>query len=201
MSAPLVSVVGPPAAGKTTVARSLARLLDARLIREDYKGNPFLPQAYVSGGEANLPCQLYFLMTRARQLALCDWPEEGLAVSDYDFCQDGIYARRRLEAEDFALYRRIAVRVEPHVRKADVMIHLDAGTPELLRRIHCRGRTFEKAMTEGFLEEIRRAYHKPELDQAARRLIRVDTEKTDLRDEEEVMRLAKKVRELLRSAS
>lgn len=197
MSASLISIVGPPAAGKTTLARCLARALPARLILEDYRGNPFLHQAYVSGGDINLPCQLYFLMSRAGQLAGSTWPSRGLAVSDYDFCQDRIYAHRRLGREDFHLYEQIARRVTPHLRRADVTLHLDASLEALTRRIHRRGRSYEEAMSPDFLQELREAYFEPELLKEAGHLLRVDTEETDIRRGDALEELVKQIRSAL----
>ncbi len=194
MSASLISIVGPPAAGKTTLARCLAREFSAKLILEDYRGNPFLHQAYVSGGDVNLPCQLYFLMSRAGQLAVSTWPNRGLAVSDYDFCQDRIYAHRRLSGEDFQLYEQIARRVTPHLRRADITLHLDASLEELRRRIHRRGRSYEEAMSPDFLQELREAYFEPELLQQAGQLLRIDTEKTDIRRGDALEELIKRIR-------
>jgi deoxyadenosine/deoxycytidine kinase len=197
VSAALITIVGPPGVGKTTLARGLSQVLEARLILEDYKGNPFLRDAYVQGGDVNLPCQLYFLMSRARQLARSTWPEEGLVVSDYDFCQDRLYARRRLSQEDYRLYDEVAGRVSPHIRRTDVMIHLDADAAELTSRIRLRGRTFEKAMDAAFLERMRRAYYQDELEQAARRIIRIDTQRRDPRDAQVLRRLADEIRQEL----
>ena len=42
MAATLISIIGPPASGKTTLAESLCADLEAELVREDYAGNAFL---------------------------------------------------------------------------------------------------------------------------------------------------------------
>jgi deoxyguanosine kinase len=197
VSAALITIVGPPGVGKTTLARGLSEMLSARLILEDYKGNPFLRDAYVQGGDVNLPCQLYFLMSRARQLARSTWPEAGIVVSDYDFCQDRLYARRRLSEEDYRLYDDVARRVSPHICRADVMIHLDADVPELISRIRRRGRSFEKAMDAEFLDEMRRAYYLDDLERDARRMIRIDTQRRDPRDPHVLVKLAARIQQEL----
>ena len=68
MSAALISIIGPPAVGKTTLAALLAAKLPAELIREDYAGNPFLADSYAGSEQARLPGQLYFLLSRVGQL-------------------------------------------------------------------------------------------------------------------------------------
>ena len=108
MAAPLVSIIGPPAAGKTTTAEWLAKVMPGRLIREDYDGNPFLASFYLGSRELALASQLYFLFSRVGQLELADWPDAGAAVSDYGFCHDRIYAEQTLTEADLAIYRRLS---------------------------------------------------------------------------------------------
>ena len=181
MTAKLVSIIGPPAAGKTTLAECLSAELPAELVREDYAGNPFLSDSYVGDDEARLPSQVYFLMSRARQLAISAWPGDGLVVTDYGYCQDRIFARERLDENDFAAYCRVADRVDPLVHAPNVVISLDASVATLTGRIAERGRPFETAMTPRFLTAMREAY-----DAAAQAMpcpvVHVDCDAVDLRD-------------------
>lgn len=182
MTATLVSIIGPPAVGKTTLAEYLTEALPAELIREDYAGNPFLADSYADREQAKLPSQLYFLMSRVEQLAVSSWPESGLFVSDYGFCQDCIYARARLGEDDFHLYDKVAMRLVGLVHQPDIIIHLDASEDALLERIARRGRDFEKTMTLEFLAAMRNEYNKFEAS-AGCELIAVDTERTNLMDD------------------
>ena len=159
LPAKLISVIGPPAVGKTTLAELLANELPAELIREDYAGNPFLADSYLGRDEARLPAQISYLMSRVRQLSAVCRPQEGLAVSDYGFCQDGLYARMRLSARDFGIYERIAARLAPVVHSRDMIIHLDASVPLLLDRLAARGRAFERGMDAEFISAMRQGYN------------------------------------------
>lgn len=179
MSAALVSIIGPPAVGKTTLAEFLCSVLPAELIREDYAGNPFLADAYAGVPSARLPSQLYFLNSRMGQLSLLSWPTTGCFVSDYGFCQDRLFAHAILADDDLAAYEKIARRLGSLVRQPDVVIHLDASEMTLIERIDCRGRDFERAITPEFLAKMRQSY-KAAAAELACPAIRVDCEKTDL---------------------
>ena len=81
MAAALISIIGPPASGKTTMAHWLAEALPGRLILEDYAGNPFLPGSYQGREELALPAQLYFLFSRVSQLNREAWAGQGAAAA------------------------------------------------------------------------------------------------------------------------
>lgn len=180
MSAKLISIIGPPAVGKTTLAEFLAAELPAEIRREDYEGNPFLADSYTGRAEARLPAQLCYLLSRVRQLSRWNWPSDGTVVTDYGFCQDRIYARAQLTDDELELYDRLAARVEGLVRRPDVTVRLDATPETLLKRIARRGRAFEKTMTADFLQSMRQAYNGLSAP-AVGAEIRVDCDSVDLR--------------------
>lgn len=181
MSAMLVSIIGPVAVGKTTLAEFLARELPAELIREAYAENPFLAASYDGDVQAQLPAQLYFLMSRAGQLSTLNWPGDGAFVSDYGFCQDAIFAGLNLAGDEFEVYEKVLTGVTPLIHQPQAMIHLDASVETLTKRIERRGRRYERAMTAEFLEKLRSG-----CEQAARAatcpVLRLDCDKVDLLD-------------------
>ena len=171
--------------------------LPARLIREDYDGNPFLAEAYLGRSDFALASQLYFLFSRLSQLNLRRWPTGGSAVSDYGFCQDAIYAGINLDGDDLAVYRRLAAGADMLVKAPDVLIHLDAPVPVLMERIAERGRGYEKAFDANFVAAMRDRYAALTAESAGP-IITLDVSAVDLRTDPAVADVARAVREKLR---
>jgi len=181
MPATLISIIGPPAAGKTTLAEHLAAELPAELLREDYAGNPFLEPFYLGRADLALPAQLYFLFSRAGQLSRARWPGEGTVISDYGFCQDAIYAGRGLTGDERATYDRLAAAAARRVKAPDAVVHLDGPEGLLLERIARRGRRHEADFDAGFLAEMRRSYEAASAAMTCP-VVRIDVARTDLSD-------------------
>jgi len=181
MGARLISIIGPVAVGKTTLAEYLSRALPARIFREDYEGNPFLAESFCGEETLALPSQLHFLFMRVRQLAVGTWPSDGLVVTDYGFCQDRLYAKIKLRKDDMETYEQLRRQVEGLVAPPSVVIHLDAPVETLLRRIQARGRPFEAAYDADYLERLRQAHFDVALPPDCRK-ISINCETVDLLD-------------------
>jgi deoxyguanosine kinase len=183
VTATLISIIGPPASGKTTLARYLGESLGAQLVFEDFESNPFLADSYTGCDTAALPAQLHFLLSRVAQLNERHWPGEGLVVSDYGFCQDQLYASFKLEEGEYRFYFELADWLSEQVIPPSLVIRLDAPVATLQSRIAARGRGYEIGIDEAFLTEMRDAYNVVQRELACP-VVRVDTEQVDLRTPE-----------------
>ena len=196
MGAVLVSIIGPPAVGKTTLAEVLAEKLPAEIIYEDYAGNPFLADFFLGRREFALPAQLYFLFSRLSQLNPVALSAGETVVSDYGFCQDAAYAAANLSEDDLVVYHRLAGPVEKMVKPPDLLIHLDGAEDILLERIVRRGRRHEATFTADFLARMRREY-RGIVATADCPVIGVDVGEVDLREASAQAKLLLDVREAL----
>ncbi|MFW6146241.1 MAG: deoxynucleoside kinase [Planctomycetota bacterium] len=200
MTGALISLVGAPGSGKTTVAQWLAPALDGRFVLEDYAGNPFLAASYEGADALRLPGQLWFLLSRVNQLADGRLGDGETVVSDYGYLQDRIYAEIWLTGADLETYRRVAARVAPLVRPADVLVLLDGPVSLLMERITQRGRGYEQRFTEGFVRRLRDTYRRRLAAETAA-VVRVDIARRDLRDETERRWLVDRIGEALPRAT
>jgi deoxyadenosine/deoxycytidine kinase len=196
VTAALISLVGAPGSGKTTVAQWLAPALDGRLVLEDYAGNPFLAASYEGADALRLPGQLWFLLSRVDQLARGRLDDGETVVSDYGYLQDRIYAEIWLSGDDLETYRRVAAAVAPLVCPPDVLVLLDGPVGLLMERIAARGRGYERRFTEDFIRRLRDTYRR-RLDDETAAVIRVDVARRDLRDDGERRWLIERIGQMM----
>ncbi len=196
MAAKLISIIGPVAAGKTTLAECLAAELPADIIYEDYASNPFLAESFTGRDDLMLPSQLYFLLSRASQLSDVTWPEEGLFMSDYGFSQDRVFAAAKLSEADLKTYDYVSGRLARTIHPPSVMIHLDASVETLQKRIAKRGRGYEQTFTQQFLETLRLENAKIQA-QPGCEIIRLNADETDFRQPAGRAEIIGRVKEVL----
>ena len=154
-------VEGPIGVGKTSVAEALSRELNARLIREEVEGNPFLIRFYKDMRNFAFQTQLYFLLSRYRQQQELQQQElfRRYTVSDYLFAKDRLFAYLTLDEEELKLYERMHGLLDEHILKPDLVLYLQASGEVLLDRVRARGRPYERAISSEYLEEVVRAYN------------------------------------------
>src|SRR6202035_3629089 len=93
-----IAIEGPIGVGKTSLARALAKELNARMMLESVEDNPFPARFYEDPDKFALPAQLYFLLTRynqQRELAQQDLFSQA-TVADYVLGKDRIFASLNL---------------------------------------------------------------------------------------------------------
>ena len=177
-----VAVEGPIGVGKTTLARLLAKRLDAVEMLEVVEENPFLHHFYEDIRAYAFQTQIFFFLSRYRQQsAVREQRRRGRSVvSDYVFAKDRLFARMNLNEHEWDLYERLFALIAPMTVQPDLVIYLTAELPTLLRRIAHRDRPFERAIEPAYLDRLRGEYDRffTEYDETA--LLTVDTDAVDI---------------------
>ena len=155
-----IAVEGPIGAGKTALAKRLAKSLSGELILEEASENPFLERFYREGRSAALPTQMFFLFSRARQIEQLRQTDmfATVRICDYLFAKDRLFAQLNLDADEFALYEQIAEKLAVEAPIPDLVIYLQASVDVLFERISHRGVDFENKIDRAYLEELADVY-------------------------------------------
>ncbi|HLW68987.1 MAG TPA: deoxynucleoside kinase [Candidatus Binataceae bacterium] len=155
-----IAVEGPIGVGKSSLARLLARELNARLVLEEVDDNPFLARFYEDADKFALPVQLYFMLTRYKQQQeLAQQELFSLAtVSDYLFAKDRIFAALNLAPDELALYDNVYRLLDARMVKPDLVVFISARGEVLLERLRKRDRHFERDISVDYLERVSAAF-------------------------------------------
>jgi deoxyadenosine/deoxycytidine kinase len=152
---------GPIGVGKTSLSNLLAEELEAHLILERAEDNPFLTDFYKDPSRYRFQTQMFFLLSRFSQQQEMAQPDlfTRIAISDYLFDKDRIFAYLNLDEHELALYEQFYHILEPKIVKPDLVIFLQADTDMLLKRIKQRGRPFEREISQDYIAAVNEAYN------------------------------------------
>lgn len=176
-----IAVEGPIGVGKTTLATMLAEDFDGKLVLEEVAQNPFLSSFYANREQFAFQVQLFFLLSRYKQMQEIKQIElfNQVAVSDYFFAKDQIFASMNLSQEEMDLYDKVFELLDAKLPKPDVVIFLQANPEILMKRIKKRKASYENDLKGDYVEELAQVYNKFFFQYADTPLLVVNTSGTD----------------------
>ena len=155
-----IVIEGPIGVGKTSLSRILASETGAQLNLEVVEENPFLATFYAEPERYAFNVQVFFLLSRFKQLSklVQDSLFERSVISDYMFDKDFIFASMNLREAEFDLYRDLYDHLKPRLAQPDLTVYLRSDPDLLLGRIAKRGRSFERQMDPEYLRTLGQRY-------------------------------------------
>jgi deoxyguanosine kinase len=190
----LVGIAGIIGVGKTTLAKKLSNILDCKCILEPYDKNPYLPDVYAGKKELALDSQLFFLTSRVEQLN-CNALDDGqIAISDYVFDKELIYAQLLLNTEQLALYKKIYPPFSVEVTPPLLVIYLTDSVQNCLERIHRRNRPYEQKIQPQFLDSLSRGHEELFADWKKCPVIRLSMSEFDYMQDGNIQHLVNQIR-------
>jgi deoxyguanosine kinase len=151
-----LAIEGPIGVGKTKLAERLARRIDGTTVLEE-SDNPFLADFYQERPGAALQAQLFYLLSRHRQLTGLRQADlfAHATVCDYLFDRDKIFAYLNLDDNELFIYQRLYDLLARDIPSPDLVIYLQAPTDVLLRRLKDKPTDPERQLPQPDAEYVR----------------------------------------------
>jgi deoxyadenosine/deoxycytidine kinase len=158
-----IAVAGNIGAGKTSLAELLSKHYSWEAHFEDVIDNPYLDDFYSHMERWSFNLQVYFLNSRFRQL-------KNFKASNKDFIQDrtiyedssifapNLHAMGLMNQRDFNNYQSLFGLMESVVEGPDMLIYLRSSIPNLVHKIHKRGREYENSISIEYLSRLNERY-------------------------------------------
>jgi deoxyadenosine/deoxycytidine kinase len=156
-----IAIEGVIGAGKTSLALRLAEKLNGKTILEQFEENPFLEKFYEDPERFAFQTQIFFLLSRYRQLQALYQVDlfQQYLITDYIFEKDKIFAYLNLADDELKLYETVTASIEHSVPNPDIVVYIQCSVDRLMENIKKRGREMEKKVSEEYIKELNEAYN------------------------------------------
>jgi deoxyadenosine/deoxycytidine kinase len=138
------------------LARLLAKCLNARLVLDPVRDNPFLPRFLEDPASSALPAQISLLLSRYKQQGEIAQPDlfQQTTLLDYTLTADEVLASVMLTPEEYSLYLRLQTILAKSFVLPDLVLFLRAKPEVLSRRLGNDDplRSIERARLETIVE-------------------------------------------------
>lgn len=178
------AIAGNIGAGKTSLTELLSKHYGWEAHFEDVIDNPYLDDFYNHMERWSFNLQIYFLNSRFRQL-------ESFSNSNKKFIQDrtiyedahifapNLHAMGLMNQRDFNNYQSLFRLMESMIEGPDILIYLRSSIPNLVHKIHKRGREYENSISIEYLSRLNERYEAWVSTYNKGKLLVVDVDKID----------------------
>ena len=157
------AIAGNIGAGKTSLAELLSKHYKWEPHFEDVIDNPYLDDFYVHMERWSFNLQVYFLNSRFRQLMSFNGSEKSV-VQDRTVYEDAyifapnLHAMGLMNQRDFNNYLSLFELMESMIKAPELLIYLRSSIPNLVNKIHERGREYENSISIEYLSRLNERY-------------------------------------------
>lgn len=158
-----IAIAGNIGAGKTSLTELLAKHYSWEAHFEDVIDNPYLDDFYTHMERWSFNLQIYFLKSRFQQLLKIKNGKKTI-VQDRTIYEDAHIFAPNLKAmglmnqRDFKNYQELFELMESLIQGPDLLIYLRSSIPNLVNKIHKRGRDYENLISIDYLSRLNERY-------------------------------------------
>ncbi|MDA8947964.1 deoxynucleoside kinase [Flavobacteriaceae bacterium] len=158
-----IAIAGNIGAGKTSLTELIAKHYNWEPHYEDVIDNPYLDDFYNHMERWSFNLQIYFLKSRFQQL-LSFKKNKKTIIQDRTIYEDAFIFAPNLNAmglmnqRDFRNYQELFTLMESLIEGPDLLIYLRSSIPNLVNKIHKRGRDYENSISIDYLSRLNERY-------------------------------------------
>ena len=185
-----IAIAGNIGAGKTSLTELLAKHYNWEPHYEDVIDNPYLDDFYNHMERWSFNLQVYFLKSRFEQL-LAFKENNKTVIQDRTIYEDAhifapnLNAMGLMNQRDFNNYKGIFELMESLIQGPDLLIYLRSSIPNLVNKIHKRGREYESSISIDYLSRLNERYEAWISSYDPSKLIIIDVDSLDFVDNKE----------------
>jgi len=196
-----IAIAGNIGAGKTSLTKQLSKSLKYKPYYEDVIANPYLDDFYNHMERWSFNLQIYFLNSRFKQLVAIDKVNENV-IQDRTIYEDAFIFAPNLNSmglmtqRDYDNYLSLFDTMLNLVKPPDLLVYLQSSIPNLVNKIHKRGRDYEKTISIEYLSRLNERYEAWITNYNSGNLLKVNVDDLDFvenkTDYETILELIKK---------
>ena len=158
-----IAIAGNIGAGKTSLTELLAKHYNWEPHFEDVIDNPYLDDFYTHMERWSFNLQIFFLKSRFNQLLKFSEQKKTI-IQDRTIYEDAhifapnLNAMGLMNQRDFNNYLELFKLMESLIKGPDLLIYLRSSIPNLVNKIHKRGREYETNISIDYLSRLNERY-------------------------------------------
>lgn len=158
-----IAIAGNIGAGKTTLAKMLAKRYNWIPRFEPVDNNPYLADYYADMKRWSFNTQIYFLNKRFKEIVEISKSEDSI-IQDRSIFEDAcifapnLHDMGMMSDRDFDNYSELFDLMISLVKLPDLLIYIRSSIPNLINHIEKRGRDFEQSIRLDYLKGLNDRY-------------------------------------------
>ena len=158
-----IAISGNIGAGKTSLTKLLSKHYRWQAHFEEVLENPYLDDFYNQMERWSFNLQIYFLNSRFKQLLDIEKSNVNV-IQDRTIYEDAFIFAPNLNAmglmpqRDYENYLSLFDTMLNLVKPPDILVYLQSSIPNLVNKIHKRGREYEKTISIEYLSRLNERY-------------------------------------------
>ena len=189
-----IAISGNIGAGKTSLTELLSKHYGWEAHYEDVIDNPYLDDFYNHMERWSFNLQIYFLKSRFEQLLKIK-NLNNVIVQDRTIYEDAHIFAPNLKSmglmnqRDFKNYQELFELMESQIQGPDLLIYLRSNIPNLVNKIHKRGREYENSISIDYLSRLNERYEAWTSTYNKGNIIKIDVDELDFVENKEDLKL------------